>query len=496
MHVHPHVAISGVAKEVSIPLIALLLGALSRPVPQLRTASLLMIYFGAQTGIMLLAKSIISSAIVSHELDLHGLPAAFLMTAVHQVTTFALFGGAFFVSRFTPWPHIPQPLTSWLEVRLILAFSASFAANIGLNNFSFQFLPLSLNLVIRSCLPIATAFVQALRPHKGSEPVKGTTLQELMYMVLGVICAVVGVVAQTKAVAKAGGEHLVPRNMGLGVLRSDWSFVGFRLAMGPGSFGIGGTGRHKSPENSFVWRQVPGANLNLGVMRICLAILGVCGPGSWTSGALEQAVLDTLKVQSSWPTEGEALAELLRVCQHVLGKGLQAEDFELQSAALVRTSNGKTVPAALITNGYRVSQASPENLLFVPLNQLSPPVLAGEHFLHLRYDGVRLLPSGKYLAVDKCGCCAQFFGKPLLQCKLWIVQFGEPTLPREAKQLQLDFPGATSKYILNDDVQDTMARLQDLVGPADRLHHMQRGMTIQNGHIPSLTLLLAAARET
>ena len=116
-----------------------------------------------------------------------------------------------------------------------------------------------------------------------------------------------------------------------------------------------------------------------------------------------QAVLDTLKVQSSWPTEGEALAELLRVCQHVLGKGLQAEDFELQSAALVRTSNGKTVPAALITNGYRVSQASPENLLFVPLNQLSPPVLAGEHFLHLRYDGVRLLPSGKYLAVDKCG---------------------------------------------------------------------------------------------
>ncbi|CAJ1458411.1 unnamed protein product [Effrenium voratum] len=218
MHVHPHVAISGVAKEVSIPLIALLLGALSRPVPQLRTASLLMIYFGAQTGIMLLAKSIISSAIVSHELDLHGLPAAFLMTAVHQVTTFALFGGAFFVSRFTPWPHIPQPLTSWLEVRLILAFSASFAANIGLNNFSFQFLPLSLNLVIRSCLPIATAFVQALRPHKGSEPVKGTTLQELMYMVLGVICAVVGVVAQTKAVAKAGGEHLVPRNMGLGVI--------------------------------------------------------------------------------------------------------------------------------------------------------------------------------------------------------------------------------------------------------------------------------------
>ena len=42
----------------------------------------------------------------------------------------------------------------------------------------------------------------------------------------------------------------------------------------------------------------------------------------------------------------------------------------------------------------------------------------------------------------------------------------------QAKQLQLDFLGATSKYILNDDVQDTMARLQDLVGPADRLHHV------------------------
>ena len=74
---------------------------------------------------LLFAKVVISSAVVSEELGLHGLPGAFLMTApllrrqksndadsqtglvtteaIHQMICFVLFGAGFVISWMTPW---------------------------------------------------------------------------------------------------------------------------------------------------------------------------------------------------------------------------------------------------------------------------------------------------------------------------------------------------------------------------------------------------------
>ena len=72
---------------------------------------------------LLFAKVVISSAVVSEELGLHGLPGAFLMTepllkqsndadgqtsrvtteAIHQIICFVLFGAGFVISWMTPW---------------------------------------------------------------------------------------------------------------------------------------------------------------------------------------------------------------------------------------------------------------------------------------------------------------------------------------------------------------------------------------------------------
>jgi len=208
---------SQIAKEVSIPLTALFFGILCREtgIQSLKTPAQLAIYFGAQTGMLLFAKIVISSAVVSEELGLRGLPGAFLMTASHQLICFVLFGSAFVLSWLTPWSYTPKRLTSLSDVYWLLLFSATFAANIGLNNFSFQFLPLSMNLIIRSCLPIATAVVQKIAPSrhcvaKGEE----RHSKEILCMVIGVACAALATVAQSQA--QSGKMHS-PDSLLLGV---------------------------------------------------------------------------------------------------------------------------------------------------------------------------------------------------------------------------------------------------------------------------------------
>lgn len=42
------------------------------------------------------------------------------------------------------------------EVLMVIGFSMAFAVNIGLNNFSLSLLAISVNVIIRACLPLAT----------------------------------------------------------------------------------------------------------------------------------------------------------------------------------------------------------------------------------------------------------------------------------------------------------------------------------------------------
>jgi len=210
-----YAAISHAAEEVSIPLAAIFIGSLGRStgITSLRTASMLSVYFGAQTGMLLLSKILISRSVVSEELGLYGLPAAFLMTALHQTIAFVLFGTIFLISQLTPWPYTPKPLTKMSDLWWLLLFSATFAANIGLNNVSFQFLPLSLNLIVRSCLPIATVAMQMCLPSKMAKA-QTAWAKELVCMLAGVSCAALATVAQSLSTARA----LMPgHQIGLGV---------------------------------------------------------------------------------------------------------------------------------------------------------------------------------------------------------------------------------------------------------------------------------------
>jgi len=198
------------AKQVAVPGVALIGGALCHQIANFRLPAKLLIYFGAQTGMLLLAKVVLSGAVVSEEMGLHGFPAAFLLTASQQMTTFVLFGTSFVLSWATPWSYTPKRINSREEYFRLCVFAASFSANIGLNNFSLAFLPLSLNLIIRSCLPLATALVQAVIECTSGGAHQSTQTQELLCMVAGVLCAAIATIAQTMARnGSMESEHLM-----------------------------------------------------------------------------------------------------------------------------------------------------------------------------------------------------------------------------------------------------------------------------------------------
>ena len=227
VHVSAYAAFSRTAEEVFIPLAALCVGGLCSGVPGCRIPSKLLVFFGAQTGMLLLSKILISRTTVSEELGLYGLPAPFLMTALHQFMAVMMFGIGFLLSWTTPRPYMPQPLTKKSDVWWLLLFSASFAANIGLNNFSFQFLPLSLNLLLRSCLPIATTAIQTCVPRRVPKS-RTTFVKEIICMLCGVSCAALATLAQSKSKAAEPEQHY---QLGLGVAIETMSIFAGALNM-------------------------------------------------------------------------------------------------------------------------------------------------------------------------------------------------------------------------------------------------------------------------
>jgi hypothetical protein len=147
---------------------------------------------------------------------------------MQQITTFILFGSFFVLSWATPWSYTPRALTSGNDVLRFFVFAASFAGNIGLNNFSLAYLPLSLNLIIRQCLPLATVMVQKMLDAIGGSKAGNTSMKEIACMVAGVACAGLATVAQTKA---NSASIDVNENLMLGVLICSTSIFAGALNM-------------------------------------------------------------------------------------------------------------------------------------------------------------------------------------------------------------------------------------------------------------------------
>jgi hypothetical protein len=97
----------------------------------------------------------------------------------------------------------------------VLLFSVAFTANIALNNYSMALIPISVNLIIRSCFPLPTFLAQKLVSWCTREGrTKDSSLVELALMLCGVLCACVAVVAKTRSSGTVASES---RNLAWGV---------------------------------------------------------------------------------------------------------------------------------------------------------------------------------------------------------------------------------------------------------------------------------------
>eukprot|EP00928_Gymnodinium_smaydae_P054253 TRINITY_DN38060_c0_g1_i1.p1 TRINITY_DN38060_c0_g1~~TRINITY_DN38060_c0_g1_i1.p1 ORF type:complete len:485 (+),score=88.95 TRINITY_DN38060_c0_g1_i1:109-1563(+) len=199
------------AEHVAIPVAALAFGG---TLLLSRTASLVgrtALYFGAQTGMNIYMKSVLSSSKISD--SKRGMPAAFVVTALQQLTAFMLFMFVIIVSRATPWPYTPKALKTPKEWIAVVLFTSSFVLNIALNNYSLSLIPISINMVVRSCLPLSTfasqLFITWLGCHRGngkaaSASVAKVRASELSLMACGAASAILAVFAQHESVRRKG----------------------------------------------------------------------------------------------------------------------------------------------------------------------------------------------------------------------------------------------------------------------------------------------------
>merc|ERR1719203_1915201 len=155
-------------------------------------------------------KEVLSNKTISE--GKRGFPAAFAVTGLQQLTGFFLMMAWMVISRFTPYPYVPKKLSSRMDYIAVLLFSAAFTANIALNNYSMALIPISVNLIIRSCFPLPTFLAQKLVSWCTREGrAKDSSLVELALMLFGCLCACVAVVAKTHSSDTASSEsrHLV-----------------------------------------------------------------------------------------------------------------------------------------------------------------------------------------------------------------------------------------------------------------------------------------------
>jgi hypothetical protein len=182
----------------AIPCTALALGFALLPFEPTKTAGRLLCFLGAQTGMVLYMKEVLSNQAIAE--GKRGFPAAFAVTGLQQLTCFVLMMVWMAVSRSTPYPYVPKGLSSRMDYIAILLFSVAFTANIALNNYSMALVPISVNLIIRSCFPLPTFLAQKLVSWCTRDGrAKDSSWMELALMLFGVLCACVAVVAKTRS---------------------------------------------------------------------------------------------------------------------------------------------------------------------------------------------------------------------------------------------------------------------------------------------------------
>jgi len=151
--------------------------------------------------------------VISEELGIKGIPAGFLVTAIQQIVAFLVLALIVAVLYFTPWRYTPRKLNSFKEFACVILFSFAFALNIGLNNFSLSLLAVSLNMIIRSCLPVVTLILQQMLGPCIPGIAGKVRAMEVTLMVAGVVFAGLATLAKSEA-SGSGSES---KNLVFGV---------------------------------------------------------------------------------------------------------------------------------------------------------------------------------------------------------------------------------------------------------------------------------------
>jgi len=194
----PVAFVSGSFLKQALPTMgALLLGLILYASGQNQEISIVLIYFGAQTGMNMYMKTVLSKMVVDEEAGLVGVPIGFLLTVIQQFVCFLLFGCFLLAGKVFNFGYQTKKLTTKKEFVAIICFSMTFALNIGLNNFSLSLVAISINMIIRACLPLSTAISQLILGNCLSQAKSDLGAKEWTCMLIGVGCAGLATYVQT-----------------------------------------------------------------------------------------------------------------------------------------------------------------------------------------------------------------------------------------------------------------------------------------------------------
>jgi len=221
-----HAKAAELGVQLFVPVLSLALGGcVYVAMPSLRTPAQLLLFFGAQNFMNLYMKAILSSRTVSEELNMRGFQAPLVLTALQQLVGFLFLASAISVSQLTPWAYRPQAIVSKDQVIALMALAVCFTLNIALNNFSLSFLDMSVNAMVRSTSPLTSLLLQLCFRQWFNDGSIDTHPVKIKFMLLGVMFAVLTVVAKYAQNISAGYSEANNNNDALGLSLCLFSLV-------------------------------------------------------------------------------------------------------------------------------------------------------------------------------------------------------------------------------------------------------------------------------
>jgi len=346
-------ALQQIAQQMALPVVGIIGGGLLMCL-DVKVVGLTIMFFGSQIGLNIYMKLVLSEAEISEELHMRGVPAAFLVTAIQQLISFILFALFLGATYFTPFRYTPKRLTRWSDVAKVFLLGAAFAANIGLNNFSLSYLPISTNVTIRSCVPLATYVLNKLiRSITKSDAVADD--RELLLLTIGVLGA--GLVT----VAQAGGRVPQPgadsEHFMLGVIISVVSVLacGLNLVLA----GLLGSEVKLNPLDTLWYMSIP-------VAAMLVPLASIAHPCSWPG----------LNPATDWQVMMKVLQLSPNVVLLMLFSGVLATGYNFLMYVLVQTvsasytalaGNFNKVPTIMLSLLLGMEQLPQGNLKFLML---------------------------------------------------------------------------------------------------------------------------------